>query len=42
MCDKLLNDGLITSIERVIFSQVSKEDIMHNFMSIYERRVEKK
>jgi hypothetical protein len=42
MCDKLLNDCLITFIERDVFSQVSEEDIKKNFMSMKTRRVEKK
>ncbi len=41
MCDKLLNDCLITFIERDVFSQVSEEDITKNFMSMKTRRVEK-
>ena len=29
MCDKLLNDCLVTFLEREIFSNISEDDIIH-------------
>jgi hypothetical protein len=39
MSDRLLNDCLVTFIERDIFSTVSKDDIVHAFMAIRKRKV---
>jgi hypothetical protein len=34
MCDELLNNCLVTFIEREIFSNTSKDDIIHTFMTM--------
>jgi hypothetical protein len=38
MCDELLNDFLVTFIEREIFSNISEDDIIHTFMVIRKRK----
>jgi hypothetical protein len=38
MSDKLLNNCLVTFIERDIFSNVSEEDIIHSFMTMKKRK----
>ena len=42
MCDDLLDDCLVTFIERVVFFKVDEEDKMNNFMAIRRRRPDKK
>ena len=42
MGDSLLNDCLHTFIERDIFFQVDKNDIINTFMSFRKRRLNKK
>jgi hypothetical protein len=39
MSDRLLNDCLVTFIERDIFSTVSEDDIVHAFMAMRKRKV---
>ena len=38
MCEGLLNDCLVTFIEREIFSNVNKDDIIHTFMATRMRK----
>jgi hypothetical protein len=38
MSDQLLNDCLVTFIERDIFSNVSEDDIVNLFMSMKKRK----
>jgi hypothetical protein len=38
MSDRLLNDCLVTFIERDIFSYVSEDDIIHTFMAMRKRK----
>jgi hypothetical protein len=40
MGDKLLNDSLVTFIERDVFSNVSEEDIIYIFMTKRKRKIE--
>jgi len=39
MSDRLLNDCLVTFIERDIFSSVSEDDIIHAFMAMRKRKL---
>ena len=38
MCDELLNDCLVTFLEREIFSNISEDDIIHTFMAMRKRK----
>jgi hypothetical protein len=38
MCDSLLDDCLVTYIERDIFFEVNEEDIIETFMALRKRR----
>jgi len=38
MCDKLLNDCLVTFLEREIFSNISEDDIIHTIMAMKKRK----
>lgn len=38
MCDNLLDDCLVTYIERDIFFEVNEEDIIETFMALRKRR----
>ena len=38
MGDELLNDCLVTFIEREIFSNISEDDIIHTFMAMRKRK----
>ena len=42
MCDSLLDDCLVTFIERDMFLQLSEEEIINTFMAIRRRRPDKK
>ena len=39
MSDRLLNDCLLTFIERDIFSSVSEDDIIHAFMTMRKKQI---
>jgi hypothetical protein len=39
MGDSLLDDYLVTFIERAIFFQVDEDDIINTFMSLRKRRI---
>ncbi|AQK49217.1 TTF-type zinc finger protein with HAT dimerization domain [Zea mays] len=41
MCDSLLDDCLVTYIERDIFLEVNEEDIIETFMALRKRRPNK-
>jgi hypothetical protein len=41
MCDSLLDDCLVTYIERDIFFEVNEEDIIETFMALRKRRPDK-
>jgi hypothetical protein len=41
MCDSLLDDYLVTYIERDIFFEVNEEDIIETFMVLRKRRPDK-
>jgi hypothetical protein len=41
MCDSLLNDCLVTYIERDIFFEVNEEDIIETFVALRKRRPDK-
>ena len=41
MCDSLLDDCLVTYIERDIFFEVNEEDIIETFMALRKRRLDK-
>ena len=38
MCDELLNDCLVTFLEREIFSNISEDDIIHTIMAMKKRK----
>ena len=38
MGDELLNDCLVTFIERGIFSNISEDDIIHTFVAMRKRK----
>lgn len=41
MVDSLLDDCLVTDIERDVFSQMNEDDIIDTFVAMQERRPEK-
>jgi hypothetical protein len=41
MCDSLLDDCLVTYIERDIFFEVNEEDIIETFMALRKRMPDK-
>ena len=38
MCDEFLNGHLVTFIKRELFSNISKNDIIHTFMATKKRK----